>query len=271
MDVNPDLKDAPQILFGRVMHKRLFPKVNAFNYGIYYISVPLSKIDQLKSCGWFFGVNRFNVLSFFEKDHGAKDGGDLKHWVQEILAQYDVNADGETTLICMPRVFGYVFNPVSFWLCHNKDGEIKAVICEVNNTFGEAHCYVCLPPKEKAISKKMWIEGEKVFHVSPFLKREGCYKFLFDFESIQPHVQIDFFNEKARKQLITALYGTWKPYTKTNMRAAFFKYPLVTFKAIALIHWQAVKLIAKGIRYISKPVQRADRVSRADKQSLTKN
>ena len=120
------------------MHGRLFPKRNSFTYGIYYLSLPLSKLKNLP-----ISYNRFGPLSFYDRDHGHCDGSTLENWARDILKTYNITkADGEMTLICMPRVFGYVFNPVSFWLCRDKDQKLRAVLCEVHNTFGQRHTYI---------------------------------------------------------------------------------------------------------------------------------
>ncbi len=258
------ITDRPHILFGKVMHARLFPKENKFRYGIYYLSLPLSKLG-----GMPIAHNRLAPLSFYERDHGACDGSPLEAWARSILETYGIDkADGEITLICMPRILGYVFNPVSFWICHDKDGRVRAVICEVHNTFGERHSYICAHPDQRPITEKDTLEGEKLFHVSPFLEREGHYTFRFDLREGKFGVWIDFYDAKDRKKLITSLTGDMQTMHKTSLRRAFWAYPLVTLKAITLIHWQAIKIMAKGIRYIPKPLQKKEKVSTT--QKLTK-
>lgn len=255
---------APSLLFGTVMHKRLFPKVNAFQYGIYYLAFPLSQLKSLP-----IAVNRFAPLCFLEKDHGYDDGTSSEAWVRDILNQFTMTeADGEVTLVCMPRVIGYVFNPVSFWLCHDKDGNLRAVVCEVHNTFGEKHSYLCAHPDHRPIDKRDVLKGEKVFHVSPFLEREGHYTFRFDTSPEAMTIWINYLNAEGELQLVTSLEGTLKPMTKSNLRKAFWGYPLITLKAITLIHWQAIKLIAKGINYIPRPKQKQERLSATE--NLTK-
>jgi len=255
---------APQILFGRVMHGRLFPRRNHFNYGIYYLSLPLSRTDNLP-----IAHNKFAPLSFYDRDHGHCDDGNLDRWARDILTTYGIDkADGDITLICMPRVFGYVFNPVSFWLCRDKSGALRAVLCEVHNTFGERHTYICAHANQRAISQNDTMRGDKLFHVSPLLKREGHYEFRFNISADKFSVWIDFFDGDNKKQLVTSLNGTFSPMTKQTLRRAFWQYPLVTFKAITLIHWQALKLLAKGIKYIPRPTQKKERVSKM--RNLTK-
>lgn len=255
----------PQVFFGKVMHGRLFPKLNQFTYGIYYLSLPLSKMQTVP-----IPYNRFGLLSFYDKDHGHCDGSSLEAWATEILNQYGIKeADGDITLICMPRILGYVFNPVSFWLCHDKSNQLRAVLCEVHNTFGERHTYLCAHDDHRPITQSDVLEGEKVFHVSPLLKREGHYSFRFDSSKNNFGAWIDFYDVQGKRQLVTTLSGGLKPMTAQTLRKAFWSYPLVTFKATALIHWQALKLLSRGIKYISKPSQNAEKVSAT--KNLTKN
>lgn len=258
---------SPQIMTGKVMHGRLFPKRNSFTYGIYYLALPLRALSSDSP----LAHNRPAALSFYDRDHGLCDGSDLTSWAGAILRDYgleDLQDDGDITLVCMPRVLGYVFNPVSFWLCRDKGGNLRAVLCEVHNTFGERHTYICAHEDHRPIKPDDILKGEKTFHVSPLLKREGHYTFRFDISDEAFRVWIDFFDGEGEKQLVTSLMGKLKPMTQSSLRAAFWSHPLVTFKAIFLIHWQALKLLSKGIKYISKPAQKQERISATD--NLTK-
>lgn len=245
-----------KLLMGKVMHKRLLPKTHAFQYGIYYLALPLSSLTNMP-----FAYNRFGIQSFYDKDHGPRDGSSLENWARNILADHRVEADGEIVLICMPRVLGYVFNPVSFWLCHDKSGEIKAVLCEVHNTFGEQHTYICAHKDHRSITGISPLFAEKVFHVSPFLNREGQYEFKFDINDDHFNVVINFHNRTGHKQVITSLTGHLQALDKQSLRYAFWRYPLVTVKAIAMIHWHALKLVLKRIKYIPKPKQKQQKIS----------
>ncbi len=260
----------PQILFGDVMHRRLFPKINAFNYRIYYLALPLSQIQTVRS----LKINKFAPLSFYTKDHGDKNADDLNQWPRDILKKYNVTkANGDIILICMPRIMGYVFNPISYWLCLDTQHNLRAVICEVNNTFGQSHSYLCVHEDESIITPQDQMTAQKNFHVSPFLKREGHYQFRFDWRAFadqdgkKPRFGswIDYYAASGEKQLVTSLIGRFDPLDKKNLKRAFWCYPLVTFKAITLIHWQALKLIAKGIKYVPKPPQKTERISKVSK------
>lgn len=240
--------NTPQILFGKVMHKRLIPKVNGFTYPIYYWTVPLSKLGGLKQRWWA----KIDI-----KTHGPKDGSAIEPWAREILKNYglDDKADGEIILIAMPKILGYVFNPVSFWLCLDKAGELRAVICEVRNTFGQHHDYLCAFEDGRVINKDDVMEAEKLFHVSPFLEREGHYRFRFDVSDERFGAWIDLHNANGEKQLLTALSGTFKEMNPQTRRKAFWRFFAMPQQAISLIHWQALKIISKGISYVRLPKQ----------------
>ena len=249
-----------RLFFGRVMHGRLLPKRNRFAYKIYYLAFPLSQIGTLP-----IARNRFAPLSFYDRDHGRCDGSSLEDWARGILAGYNIKeADGEIRLVCMPRVLGYVFNPVSFWLCYDKQENLRAVLCEVHNTFGERHTYLCAHENHRPVTSRDILRGRKLFHVSPSLKREGHYEFRFDAQREKFGIWIDFFYSGGEKQLVTSLTGSLEPMNAGTLRKAFWVYPLVTFKAIVLIHWQALRLLVKGVEYFPKPQQNREHVSATD-------
>lgn len=233
----------PQIFIAKVMHKRLFPKVNDFTYRVYYLTLPLP-YKKLPS----------KVQSFPQHDLGFRDGRCPEVWAREILERYALSSQIEhIMLITMPRILGYVFNPVSFYLCLDSDKRLRAVISEVHNTFGEQFSYLCTHADHKPIEAEEWIVAEKLFHVSPFLERNGHYCFRFDLRESKLNINIDYYDKENKKQLVTSLVGTLLPLSKEALRNAFWMHPLITFKAMTLIHWQALKLLAKGIRYIPKP------------------
>ena len=251
------------LLSAQVMHSRLTPKKNRFRYGVYYVALPLDAIED-GSIASFIPLNRFGLQSFYVADHGYRNGGSLMQWIEDVCSQQAISSPTNVTLVCMPRVLGYVFNPVSFWLCYNQEDTLYAVVCEVHNTFGEAHSYVCVALDNAPISSTTWIEGVKKFHVSPFLPREGYYSFQFQFSAQQCTVCIDYLDQQHNTVLVTLLAGRFYPLTKSILRSYFIKRPLVTLKAIALIHVQALKLFAKGVAYHRKPPQLSQQVTRAE-------
>lgn len=242
------------------MHKRLFPKVNQFTYGIYYCDLDLDNLETIS-----INRNRLGLHSFYDRDHGAKDGSDLKAWITDILKEHNIEIDGTIRLVTLPRVLGYVFNPVSFWLCYDRADNLRAVLYEVNNTFGETHSYLIANDNHQPIKKDDVITARKLFHVSPFLEREGHYEFRIDARDDKFAVWIDFYDGKGAKKLVTALNGSYETMTEKNMRSMFWRYPLVTLKSIILIHWQAIKLVFKKARYVPKPQQIEPKISQSDK------
>lgn len=242
------------------MHKRLTPAVNQFTYGVYYLAIPLHAMNELELGG--VAYNRPGWHAFYDRDHGARDGTDLQKWARAILQEHAIDrADGDIVLITFPRVLGYVFNPVSFWLCYDRQSELRAVLYEVNNTFSESHTYLCAHPDQRVIRPDDIITGQKLFHVSPFLERSGRYRFRLTASRDRFGVWIDWEDEAGSLCLATALTGVFMPMTSTGLRALAQRHPLVTLKAILLIHWQALKLIWKRVRYIAKPRAYAKKVS----------
>ncbi len=236
------------IFSAKVMHKRLLPKVNGFSYNVYYLSIPLDKIENLKK---FLPHNKFGILSFYDKDHAERDGKPLKNWAQKILSENNVNIENpKIILITHPRILGYVFNPVSFFFCYDSENILKAVICEVNNTFGETHSYICYKPDLSEIKNDDIITAKKLFFVSPFFKIDGYYKFSFRVINDKISIIIDYYNDENQAKLITSLNGKLENLTKKSLIKTFLKNPLVTFKTIFLIHYQAIKILLKGIKYI---------------------
>ncbi|MGA1204381.1 MAG: DUF1365 domain-containing protein [Opitutales bacterium] len=250
----------PRLLFARVMHKRLFPRVNAFSYRVYYLAFDIDRLDQLRD-GFWFGVDSPGLASFRQSDHGPCDGSPLRPWADDILRQHGEGLDVQRiVLVAMPRTLGYGFNPVSFWLCLDGAERLRAVIAEVHNTFGERHVYFCRHEEGAPLTSSHRMEALKNFHVSPFLERTGYYSFRFDLRRGGFSVWIDYYAADGRKQLLTSLAGYFAPNTRRRRLAAFFTCPLVTIKTMAMIHWQALKLLFKGIMYIPRPVQLKERL-----------
>src|SRR6476661_5529786 len=165
----------PQLCFGQVRHTRLRPARNAFAYGVFFLRLPLRSLGAAPFGGRLFSRNRFNLLSFHDADHGDGCQAPLD-WIDGLLKREGIaDADGEIWLQTFPRVLGYVFNPVSFWFCHTKDGALRAVLCEVNNTFGERHCY--LLDGGGTMPYGVELTARKTFHVSPFCAIAGGYRF----------------------------------------------------------------------------------------------
>jgi DUF1365 family protein len=239
------------ISYATVMHKRLTPKINQFIYEAFYICFDISKIYNLTTK--IFSVNKFNLYSFYEKDHGPKNGSNIKDWANETFKNSGMNNSiDKIFLFTHPRILGYCFNPVSFWLALNDQQKLIAVIAQVNNTFNESHSYVIFNKNGHEIESNQWFEADKEFHVSPFYKTEGNYKFRFIFEQNQIAIWINYLI--GEKTLLTSVISKKNiNYDNKNLIISFIKMPFITFKVIALIHWQALKIFFKKIKYISKP------------------
>lgn len=249
------------LVTAQVAHARPRPKRNHFTYGVYNLALPLAQLAQMEAHG--LPSSRFGLLSFDRRDHGARvAGGDLEAWLRGILAQFGVtSADGDIVLMTMPRVLGYVFNPVSFWFCLDRAGALRAVLAEVNNTFGDHHSYLCVHDDQRVIAPDDILRSDKVFHVSPFMKVDGHYTFRFAFKPDKLGIWIDYFDRDGLL-LSTSITGTRSAMTAASLRRAFFTHPLLTLKVVALIHWQAIKLFIKGVRYVPRPQPPDREVSR---------
>jgi DUF1365 family protein len=214
--------------------------------------LPLSRLERIRSP--LFSVNRWNLFSFHYCDHGARDGSPPEPWIRQLLAREGVEtADGEVVLQMFPRVLGYVFNPVSFWLCHDRDGGLRAIVCEVNNTFGEHHNYLLVRADGGLIRPDDVLETRKVFHVSPFCEVSGKYAFRFRSEKQACNVNIDYDDSDGRL-LLTAIWGRASAFNLGGLLKAFFFYPWMTVGVMARIHWQALKLWIGGVPYVPKPL-----------------
>jgi len=237
----------PLIGTGTVRHTRLRPAVNAFEYPTYFLLLPMRALRANASAD--LARNRFGLVSFHDRDHG--DGrADALAWLEELLGREGIaDADGEVWLHTYPRVLGYVFKPVSFWYCHRADGSLAAVVVEVNNTFGERHCYL-LSGRDVAFGREL--SARKVFHVSPFCRIEGRYRFRFARTAERTVARIDHDDDDG-PLLATSVSGRLAPLTRASARAAFFGMPLMTLGVIARIHWQALRLWAKRVPFFRKP------------------
>ena len=238
------------------MHSRSRPAAHRFVYPVYFCLLPLSRVEQ--AAGALFSVNRRNVFSLYFADHGARDGTHPLTWIRNLLDAQGIAADGEVWLQCFPRVLGFVFNPVSFWFCHNRAGELIAVLAEVNNTFGERHNYLLAHADGRPIRDGEMLERQKVFHVSPFMAVAGYYRFHFSSRPAQDgkpawrQARINH-GDASGELLQTALSGRAVPLTSRALLKAFVSYPWLTVGVVFRIHWQALKLWLKRVPFFKKP------------------
>lgn len=237
----------PLIGFGQVRHTRLRPARNAFAYPTYFLMLPMRYMDKQPCTS--LARNRWAPLSFYDRDHGL--GGDnALQWLDAVLRSEGItDATGEAWLHCYPRVLGHTFKPVSFWYCHRPDNSLRAVVVEVNNTFGERHVYVLGAPVYGAEQV-----ASKVFHVSPFCATDGLYRFRF---MVTPGpsrlvARIDY--DDAQGALInTSVSGALEPITAQSQRKALLRYGAMTLGVVARIHWQAMRLWLLRVPFFKKP------------------
>ena len=247
---------APLLGIGEVRHTRLRPVLNRFVYPTYFLMLPMRTLRADASTS--LRRNRFGLISFFDRDHG--DGReDSLAWLEAMLVREGVeDAAGEIWLHCYPRVLGHTFKPVSFWYCHRADDSLAAVVVEVNNTFGERHCYL-LAGAGLAFGRE--VQAAKVFHVSPFCDVSGGYRFRFMRTAARTVARID--HHDAQGALInTSVSGHLQPLTAARARSAFFGMPLMTLGVIARIHWQALRLWSQRVPFFHKPAPPASFTTR---------
>ncbi len=252
----------PLILRGEVRHTRHRPRRHAFRYDTYALLLPMRALAATPCDA--LARNRFGLLSFHDRDHGH-GGNDALQWIETLLRQEGVDAEGEIWLQTYPRVLNYAFKPVSFWYVQRHDGSLAAVVAEVNNTFGERHVYLL---DGADVAWGATLHARKVFHVSPFCEVRGSYRFRFmrtpqrivariehadsDVHA-HAHADPDADHGDAGTILSTSLSGVLHPLTHALVRRVFWGSPLMTAFVTLRIHWQALRLWAKRIPLFSKP------------------
>jgi hypothetical protein len=254
---NPHL--GPAVCFGAVMHERLRPVGNRFAYPLFYLRLPLSRLHEADALG--LAVDRPGLLSLRLADYGARDGSHPLPWIRTVLAAEGVAAEGEVVLQTLPRMFGHAFNPVSFWFCHDRDGLLRAVLCEVSNTFGERHNYLVAPADGHPIAENETLRARKVFHVSPFFPVRGEYLFRFRRRGGIHSVAIDYC-EGGQEMLRTRISGHAQPLSAAALRRAAVRFPLLGLGVIARIHWQALRLWARRVPFFRKPLPPLEQTTR---------
>ena len=246
------LHAALAVVRGEVAHARHRPKTHVFNYPAFCLRLPLSQLAGLPARG--IAYNGRGAVSFHERDHGACDGSPLLPWIRGLLAAEGIAADGEIVLYAFPRMYGYVFNPVSFWVCHDPAGRVRAVLCEVCNTFGERHNYLLAHPDGRPLASGETLGARKVFHVSPFCDVKGRYEFHFHFGAGRWLARIDYFDDDSAVPLLaTRISGDTALLDRAGARDLVRRYRLFTFGVIARIHWRALRLWLGGVPFFPKP------------------
>lgn len=226
---------------GFVSHTRVSPARHSFRYRVFSLLLDLDKIDAFAQQSRLFAHNSPGVVSFHDKDHG--DGRPLREWVTTKLAEANIEVDGRIEVLCYPRLWGFVFNPLSVWFCRRADETLAAVIYEVHNTFGERHAYV-LPAttNDNAINQSC----SKDFYVSPFLSLDCAYQFRIEQPGDSVLIAIRE-SEGGNPVLNAAFSGTRQTLSDGNLALAVLRHPLMTLKIVAAIHFEAVRLWLKRV------------------------
>jgi len=243
---------------GVVIHKRFKPKVHFFRYSVFSLLLDITEFNLLDKDLKIFSYNKFNIISFYDEDHGPRDGTSVKDWVIKNLKYNNIKTKNiQIKLLCYPRFFGYVFNPLSVFFIYNKDSELISILYEVKNTFGEQHTYIFKTKKNENPIQHMC---KKKFHVSPFIEMDCTYFFRI----LKPNNKISLIidqHDKDGKILYASQDGIRSELNNKNLIKSYLKHPLMTFKIILAIHYEAFKLWAKGIKPVTKKLKIKNNIS----------
>ena len=243
---------------GQTFHGRKGAVENAFRYGIDYVLLDAEADVRGPS---LFGRNKAGLMSLHDVDHGGLRGaGTGAPWVRDVLDAHGIAGVERIDLLAQPRVLGHVFNPVSFWLCHDAHDALIAVISEVSNTFGDRHSYLCHHADLRPIQADDHLRAAKIFHVSPFQPIEGGYTFRFDVRADRIGIWIDY--DRAGGGILATLTGPRTPLSNAGILRAMLRRPFGSRRVLTLIHWQAVKLWWKKATFRSRPEPPAQEVSK---------
>jgi len=237
---------------GQVIHKRFKPKVHSFRYDVFSLLIDLSELETLDKQVNFFSYNKFNWISFYDKDHGDRDGSSLINWVQKNLRKNNISTENiKIKILCYPRIFGFVFNPLSVFYVYNSNENLISILYEVKNTFGEQHTYIFRIEKDANLIQN---NCSKKFHVSPFIQMNCNYFFRLLKPGNKISVIIDQY-ENEDKILYASQDGIRTDFNTKYLVKSFLNHPLMTLKIIIAIHYEAFKLWSKGIKFIKKKIK----------------
>ena len=242
---------ASALYCGIVAHKRVRPRVHALKYRAFWMLLDLDELPGLGKSFKLFGHNRFSLFSFFDRDHGDGSVAPLRGWVEKHLGDAGIAFDGgPIRLLCLPRILGYAFNPISIFFCYRRDHSLAAILYEVNNTFGQRHSYLIAvePGAGRTISQS----APKRLYVSPFNNMDMSYAFKVQPPKATIAVGVDAHDPEGL-MIMTALSGKRRELSDGAMAATFLRYPLLTLKVIAGIHWEALQLWLKGMKITERP------------------
>ncbi len=235
---------------GVVTHTRFKPVKHFLKYKTFSFFIDLDEIEKLDKDNIIFSFNRFNIFSFYNRDHGDRDGKSLKNWVMGNLKKFKIIENiNKIKLLCYPRIFGYVFNPLSIFYCY-QDDKLKVIFYEVKNTFNEQHTYIFKVNDSNIVTQKC----KKKFYVSPFMDMDTYYSFSL----LNPGEKLSVSIKQTDKKdtILTAVQtGERKDFNFKQLVVNFFKYPLMTIKIISAIHFEALLLWKKGAIYRKRDIK----------------
>jgi DUF1365 family protein len=251
----PPAQSPPAALYvGDVMHQRMKPVGHRFRYRVYSLLIDLDRLDEVNSMSALFAVNRANLMAFHEADHlRGLTAPSLRERVDALLAEAGLTTRAQRIeLACYPRIFGQVFNPLSVYYAYDDGGRLVAMIYEVRNTFGESHTYVCKIEDGDITPAGIRQSRAKKFYVSPFIELDMRYHFRMNLPGRQ--IKWRILETDRSGPLLAATYnGSRKPLSTPSVAACLLQFPLLTWKIVGGIHYEALKLWLKGMRYVPRP------------------
>lgn len=243
------MNEAASLYRGVVVHRRLRPRVHGFRYRLFWTLLDIDRLEEAAAKTRLFSIGRFNLLSFDPRDHGDRSGSNLRTQAMAMLAEAGIEGlDGSIRLLTLPRLLGFVFNPISVWYAHRGDGSLAAVIYEVSSTFGERTSYV-LPVTEPGRFDQ---SCDKTLHVSPFMRMNMRYHF----KGLDPDARLTLVidgHDPEGLLIATAMSGERRPLSDGQILKAVLAVPFETLKVVAAIHWEALRLWLKGVPLAPDP------------------
>jgi DUF1365 family protein len=229
---------------GVVAHRRFRPVGHRLRYRIFQLLLDIDELPALSARLRLFGHNRAGLASFHDRDHLAGTAEPLRAQVERLLAEAGLVGGGRIQVLCMPRILGHAFNPISVWWCHNPEGQLTGVLYEVNSTFGQRHTYVVPALVSGDCAKRLY--------VSPFFGMDMQYHFRLT----PPGEALALFirtTDQAGTLLTASFSGKRTPLTDGSLLRAVLGHPLLALKVVGAIHWEALKLWRKGLRMQPRP------------------
>lgn len=256
MTAGQDIWAQSCLYFGTVRHARYRPRRHRFTYRVFNAYVDIDALESGALNSALFKYNRFGLFSLRARDHGAKDGGSVRAFIDELMTKAGIARPDTVMMLCYPRILGYAFNPITVYYCF-ADGRPSAMIYEVRNTFGDDHIYTVACSDNSADLRH---SRDKLMHVSPFIGMDATYHF----STAAPEQELRLVireTEGTDPLLVASFVGKRHALTSGNLLAAFIRHPLMTLKVVVAIHLEAAKLFVKGVPFIKRPVPPESRIS----------